>query len=69
MRTYLLTRFLLLLALIVLIGLVAVFARQLGLSEIAVVFVIVGLVFAAEAVRYVVRQFLGTYRGEGKVRK
>lgn len=69
MRTYLLTRFLLLLALTVLIGLVAIFARQLGLSEIAVVFVIVGLVFAAEAVRYVVRQFLGVYRGEGKVRK
>ena len=62
MRAKLLARVILLLVVFVLMGLVVAFARQLGLSEIAVVLTLMGIVLMIECVRYVVRQAVRSFR-------
>ena len=65
MRTKLLVRLALFLAVLVVIALVFIFGRRLGLSEIVVVGAIVGLVLLANGLTYVIGQAIRGYRGQG----
>lgn len=57
-------RILMMIAVLLVVILIGTFLQRMGIGEMALIFGFLGLAFAVESVRYVVRQFIKGYRNE-----